>query len=81
MSAYTLNDTEFLMLCNTFYKSNKSIREFCGNVTPMSRSTFHAQIHSRLPNIDKRLYIQLCDRLSNNFKNRHNFGNAKGNRK
>lgn len=72
---FSITDRDFIVLCKEFLKSKMSIRGFCKECDfTISRSGFHKQIHSRLPQLDKRLYIEIDKKLHENFKNRHSFG-------
>ena len=74
MRNYEINDYQFVVDCNQFLNSRMSIRQFikCCD-TGYSRSSFHSQIHNRLPYLNKRLYIDICDKMQYNFKHRHSF--------
>ena len=72
---FRINDHSFVAKCRQFLNSKMSIRQFCDNgYVNLSRSAFHNQIHSRLPNLDKKLYIKVNESLRSNWKNRHEFG-------
>lgn len=69
-----VNDRQFVMDCKQFLNSNMSIRQFVASSdSNYSRTHFHAQIHERLPLLDKKLYVKICEKLNYNFKHRHSF--------
>ena len=75
---FSLNDHDLVSACRAFMNSGLSLRQFCEQgYVPIKRSTFHDQIHSRLPYIDKRLYVKLSEHLYSNWKNRHKFNKGK----
>ena len=69
-----VSDRQFVMDCKQFLKSDMSIRQYVACCdSGYSRSSFHAQVHERLPLLDKKLYIKVCEKLNYNFKHRHSF--------